>query len=297
MIKQENTKMKDMLPAIVKMMRKEVGVNVTIGIEDKKGTIRHTFKESVNEEMDPRDHVKKKDGKYCVYDSDGNVAKEFNKIGDAHIWAIDNHDDLMLDESVDLKEVDLRDLATKGMGTLTAKQARQTVGKDQQFFSKNGGKKLEGRVVKVSSSHYTIRDNKTKENHTFKVYDEEKAKELINETASGMPLKAIPATYRFEDKKSSQAFTKAIKVNYSSDTAIATSDGRIAHVEFFTKDGEVRRRISKLAKDMMGKVIGEGSEKRTSWSLDELIGTTSTAIPQNRDGVVGIKKKRKKKLM
>ena len=296
-IKQENTKMKDMLPAIVKMMRKEVGVNVTIGIEDKKGTIRHTFKESVNEEMDPRDHVKKKDGKYCVYDSDGNVAKEFNKIGDAHIWAIDNHDDLMLDESVDLKEVDLRDLATKGMGTLTAKQARQTVGKDQQFFSKNGGKKLEGRVVKVSSSHYTIRDNKTKENHTFKVYDEEKAKELINETASGMPLKAIPATYRFEDKKSSQAFTKAIKVNYSSDTAIATSDGRIAHVEFFTKDKEVRRRISKLAKDMRGKVIGEGSEKRTSWSLDELIGTTSTAIPQNRDGVVGVKKKRKKKLM
>ncbi len=35
-IKQENTKMKDMLPAIVKMMRKEVGVNVTIGIEDKR---------------------------------------------------------------------------------------------------------------------------------------------------------------------------------------------------------------------------------------------------------------------
>ena len=46
-IKQEGTKMRNMLPAIVKMMRKEVGVNVTIGIEDRKGTIRGTFKEDV----------------------------------------------------------------------------------------------------------------------------------------------------------------------------------------------------------------------------------------------------------
>ena len=46
-IKQEGTKMRNMLPAIVKMMRKEVGRGVTIGIEDKKGTIRNTFKEGV----------------------------------------------------------------------------------------------------------------------------------------------------------------------------------------------------------------------------------------------------------
>ena len=48
-IKQENTKMRNMLPAIVKMMRKEVGVNVTIAIEDRKGTIRNTFKEDVEQ--------------------------------------------------------------------------------------------------------------------------------------------------------------------------------------------------------------------------------------------------------
>ena len=46
-IKQEGTKMRNMLPAIVKIMRKEVGTNVTIGIEDRKGTIRGTFKEDV----------------------------------------------------------------------------------------------------------------------------------------------------------------------------------------------------------------------------------------------------------
>ena len=36
-----------MLPAIISTMRKEVGSGVTIAIEDKNGTIRNTFKESV----------------------------------------------------------------------------------------------------------------------------------------------------------------------------------------------------------------------------------------------------------
>ena len=36
-------------PHIVKMMRKEVGRGVTIGIEDRKGTIRNTFKEDVEQ--------------------------------------------------------------------------------------------------------------------------------------------------------------------------------------------------------------------------------------------------------
>jgi len=49
-IKQEGTKMKNMLPAIVKEMRKDVGRGVTISIEDRKGTIRSTFKEQkINE--------------------------------------------------------------------------------------------------------------------------------------------------------------------------------------------------------------------------------------------------------
>ncbi len=49
-IKQETTTRQDMLPAIVSTMRKEVGSGVTIAVEDKRGTIRSTFKESVNEE-------------------------------------------------------------------------------------------------------------------------------------------------------------------------------------------------------------------------------------------------------
>ena len=46
-IKQETTKRRDMLPAIISTMRKEVGSGVTIGIEDKRGTIRNTFKEDM----------------------------------------------------------------------------------------------------------------------------------------------------------------------------------------------------------------------------------------------------------
>ena len=43
------------------------------------------YKESVdvNEEMDPTDHVKEKDGKFCVYNKDGEVVAEFDNKKDA----------------------------------------------------------------------------------------------------------------------------------------------------------------------------------------------------------------------
>ena len=58
-------------------------------------TLDKVMKESVNEEMDPTDHVKEKDGKFCVYNADGSVAKEFDNKEDADKYAIDNHDKLM----------------------------------------------------------------------------------------------------------------------------------------------------------------------------------------------------------
>lgn len=48
-----------------------------------------------NEEMDPTDHVKEKDGKFCVYNADGTIAKEFDNKEDADEYAIANHDKLM----------------------------------------------------------------------------------------------------------------------------------------------------------------------------------------------------------
>ena len=49
----------------------------------------------IKEKMDPTDHVKEKDGKFCVYDANGKVVKEFSDKKDADKYAIDNHDKLM----------------------------------------------------------------------------------------------------------------------------------------------------------------------------------------------------------
>ena len=50
---------------------------------------------SVKEKMDPTDHVKEKDGKFCVYNADGTIAKEFDNKKDADAYAIANHDKMM----------------------------------------------------------------------------------------------------------------------------------------------------------------------------------------------------------
>ena len=49
--------------------------------------------------MNPTDHVKKKGDKYCVYNADGSIAKEFDNKEDADKYAIANHDKLMAKES------------------------------------------------------------------------------------------------------------------------------------------------------------------------------------------------------
>ena len=61
---------------------------------------RNPRKEQVqlDEEMNPTDHVKKKGDKYCVYNADGSIAKEFDNEEDANRYAIDNHDSLMGEE-------------------------------------------------------------------------------------------------------------------------------------------------------------------------------------------------------
>ena len=49
----------------------------------------------MKEEMNPTVHVKKKGDKYCVYNADGSIAKEFDNKEDADKYAIDNHDKIM----------------------------------------------------------------------------------------------------------------------------------------------------------------------------------------------------------
>jgi hypothetical protein len=103
---------------------------------------RNPRKEQVqlDEEMNPTDHVKKKGDKYCVYNADGSIAKEFDNEEDANRYAIDNHDSLMgeeddLDEAVgkDWQKA-VHDLSKK-MGASVASGAK---GKIIPFVSMNG---------------------------------------------------------------------------------------------------------------------------------------------------------------
>jgi hypothetical protein len=68
------------------------------------GKFPHRREEVELKEMNPTDHVKEKDGKFCVYNADGSIAKEFDKKEDADKYAIDNHDKLMAKEEVELDE-------------------------------------------------------------------------------------------------------------------------------------------------------------------------------------------------
>ena len=49
----------------------------------------------VGEEMDPRDHVTKKDDKYVIVAPSGKVVKTFDDKKDAEDWIIKNHDSVM----------------------------------------------------------------------------------------------------------------------------------------------------------------------------------------------------------
>ena len=60
--------------------------------------------EELQEKMNPTDHVKEKDGKFCVYNADGSVAKEFDNKADADKYAIANHDKMMATKKEELEE-------------------------------------------------------------------------------------------------------------------------------------------------------------------------------------------------
>jgi hypothetical protein len=53
------------------------------------------------EEMDPTEHVKKEDDKFCVYDKDGKKVASFDTKDEADAYAKKNHDDLMKEEQLD----------------------------------------------------------------------------------------------------------------------------------------------------------------------------------------------------
>jgi len=73
----------------------------------------------LDEKMDPTKHVKKKGDKFCVYNADGSVAKEFDNKDDADQYANDNHDKLMATESKIVETTWEKDVG-KGADSLVA---------------------------------------------------------------------------------------------------------------------------------------------------------------------------------
>jgi len=77
---------------------------------------------SQNEEMNPKDHVKRKaNGTYCVYKPDGSIAKEFDNEKDANKYAIANHDKIMKEDSLPFKGA--KEVKTAGMRKDPSKKA------------------------------------------------------------------------------------------------------------------------------------------------------------------------------
>ena len=101
-------------------------------------------------EMNPTDHVKKKGDKYCVYNADGCIAKEFDNKEDADKYAIANHDKLMAKEALDEAVADL--FVKKGdVNKIAVKIAKSAKG----LGLKSG---VMGNQVRVKGSQKNVND-------------------------------------------------------------------------------------------------------------------------------------------
>ena len=101
------------------------------------------------EEMNPTDHVKKKGDKYCVYNADGSIAKEFDNKDDADKYAIDNHDKLMATAKKEEVELD------EGY---SAKQIKMAIGiaSDKRYAGGN----MTGAVTAIEKIKKGLSDHK-----------------------------------------------------------------------------------------------------------------------------------------
>ena len=114
--KHKETDITKKIPGVLKSM----GLNKNIANDrDFLGDVLDDVME-MKEEMDPTDHVKEKDGMFCVMNADGSEAKKFDNKDDADQYAIDNHDKLMAtaqkedsDYKVDGRRVSFREKAKK----------------------------------------------------------------------------------------------------------------------------------------------------------------------------------------
>lgn len=110
--------------------------------------VRGAKKESFNEEMDPRDHVVDKDGKFAVVNKDGEVVKTFDDRKDAEEFAISTHDELM--------EVPTRELIDKIKSNTLQKKKYKTAAKvmNDIIKKKKAEAKKKGTPIRHGNEYY-----------------------------------------------------------------------------------------------------------------------------------------------
>ena len=82
----------DMTGAAKKMEKIKKGLSNHPGA---KKALRQANEQDELQEMDPKEHVKKEDDKYCVYNKDGKKVASFDSKDEAEAYAVKNHKDLM----------------------------------------------------------------------------------------------------------------------------------------------------------------------------------------------------------
>ena len=193
---------------------------------------------NTKEEMDPTDHVKEKDGKFCVYNADGSIAKEFDNKKDADEYAIANHDKLMAtakkDEAVDpvnpaaakKKFADRKDKDIDNDGDVDDSdkflhKRRKAIGKTMAKEQNNIRERLTSIWEDAAGAKRTAGATKpeptTKDDEDKKMKAGHKVDEVPNADNSDAAEKATkPAAMRGNDNKQAE---KNVKPSATKDTA------------------------------------------------------------------------------
>ena len=158
-------------------------------------------KKMKKEEMDPREHVKEKDGKFCVYNKDGKVVKEFKKKEAAEKYAIKNHDKLM---------GEVAEPIAKGEKDFKAKHK-----------VKKSGENEDGSVVKEK---YSKDDEEEVEEGSAK---QEKYKKFFNAALEKFGVKS-PAELKGDKKKE---FFDYVDKNYNADNESDVDESLIGSIK------------------------------------------------------------------
>lgn len=208
---------------------------------------------------------------------------------------------MKLMEETEWLDENYRQLAQKGMGTETKKDAR--VGLELDYYDSKGNKHM-GKITKKTATGYTVQDDKTRKTHTFKFHDRTQAKKLLQKTAKLSDIikkntikkgkfagymtdekeKNVMETYRemWEDgvKYAPQLDEEVANITVDPRNKISKSADQNKHALAISKNA---KRMG-LKSSMMGKHVRiKGNKKAVNDFLRVVIGKSTYGDPTEKD--------------